>query len=81
MPQVQAPQPPHLQYPHLPQPMPMQVSMPAMQAPQAPAAPQAPQASAATATPQKFPYWPLIIVMNVLLIVAVALILYFALKH
>ena len=81
MPQVQAPQPPHLQYPHLPQPMPMQVSVPAMQAPQAPAAPQAPQASAATATPQKFPYWPLIIVMNVLLIVAVALILYFALKH
>jgi hypothetical protein len=74
MPHPQAPQPPHVQLPHMPQPMPMHVPMPAMQAPQVPQVPQAPQG-------KKIPYWPLIITMNVLLIVAVALILYFALKH
>lgn len=77
MPQVHAPQPPHLQ---MQPPVPMQVPMPPMQAPQAPSAPRSPSASGAAAG-QTFPYWPLIIVMNVLLILAVALILYFALKH
>jgi hypothetical protein len=83
MPHAQVPQAPHMQIPQphiqMPQPVPMHVPMPAMQAPQAPPSPQA--APAAGPVPQKFPYWPLIIVMNVLLIVAVALILYFALKH
>lgn len=79
MPHLQTPQAPHIQLPHIQAPqMPMHVPLPAMQPPQAPQAPQPPQASGGA---QNFPYWPLIIVMNVLLILAVALILYFALKH
>lgn len=79
LPQVAVPPPmPKAPTPAMPQPHPPQ--LPHLQTPQIPSAPQPPQAPA-PALPQRFSYWPLIIVMNILLILAVAVILYFALKH
>ena len=76
MPSYQAPQPPAYQAPAAPG-----VTPPAIPSftPPAVAAPQLAPAPQPSAAPKS--YWPLIIVLNVLFILAVLLILYFALKH
>jgi hypothetical protein len=83
LPSMQAPQMPAApQIPHAP-PMP-HASMPHAQMPQAPPIPPmaAPKLPAAAPSAPKSPvsYLPLIIVMNVVLLLAIALVLYFALK-
>lgn len=60
-------------------PQPSVPQAPAMPSPQVPVVPPPPQP--APATPKALSYWPLIIGLNALFILAVLLVLYFVLKH
>ncbi len=73
MPKMPAPVAPPL--PKMPPPPPM----PKIAAPKPPAAPKAPKLEAAPAP--SVSYWPLIITLGVLLLLAVLLVVYFVLKH
>ena len=76
-----APAIPSLQAPvvsaRVPQQVPISMPQPAIAMPVVPLTPPQP----APAPKPAFSYWPLVIVLNVLFIIAVLLILYFALKH
>ena len=76
-----APAIPSVQAPVIPSPItpqvPISMQPPAMPTPSVPVL----SSQAAPAPKAPFSYWPLVIVLNVLFIIAVLLVLYFALKH
>jgi len=71
-----APQPPPFQF--APPPPPPAPAPPAMKMPAAPAFPAAP---APAAPPKAAGFWPLIVVLTVLLAIGAMLVMYFVLKH
>ncbi len=71
-----APQPPPFQFTPPPAPAP-----PAMKAPTAPAVPAMPAAAAPAPPPKATGFWPLIVVLTVLLAIGAILVMYFVLKH
>jgi len=74
-----APPPPPFQF--TPPPPPPPPAPPAMKMPVAPAPPAAPAVPAPVAPPKAAGFWPLIVVLTVLLAIGAMLVMYFALKH
>jgi hypothetical protein len=71
--------PPPLQF--TPPPAPASPAPPAMRVPTAPAAPTMPSAPTPSAPPKAAGFWPLIVVLTVLLAIGAILVMYFVLKH